>query len=232
MRKLIDRRRVLAAGAGLGAAAALAPVLPGTAQAATAQAGTAQAADSPRSRAWNGTRSANGWPVLDHAESFGIEGSGRSVRLATGPAAVILLHVARRFHYEIDGLREGDVQGHTRSRDILQRYESNHLSGTAIAIRPRAYPVGVKGGLYPRELVVVRDILAELDGVVAWGGDFGTPKESHFEIAYQPGHPEVDALARRIQTWNSGSGGEGAGATDAFDPERQAQARAFARRAG
>ncbi|MDX3853437.1 M15 family metallopeptidase [Streptomyces sp. AK02-01A] len=222
MREFIDRRRVLATGAGLGAATALAPIL----------SGTAQAEDSGPSRVWNGTRSANGWPVLDNGENFTIEGSGLSVRLAAGSVAVILLHVARRFHYEINQLREGDVRGHIRSRNILQRYESNHLSGTAVAIRPDAFPAGVKGGLYPYELVVVRDILTELDGVVAWGGDFATPKESHFEIAYRPEHPKVKGVARKIQGWDSGPGGEGAGATDAFDPRRQARARDFVRRTG
>ncbi|MEU8759682.1 M15 family metallopeptidase [Streptomyces sp. NPDC048659] len=215
----IDRRRVLAAGAALGAATALAPALTGTAHAAPA----------PRAAAWTGKRTANGWPVLEQAQEFTVEGSGRRVRLAAGPAAVLLLHVARRFHYEIAELRADDLDGHTRNRTVGQRYESNHLSGTALAIRPAAYPTGVKDGLYPRELVVVRDILAELEGTVAWGGDFRTPKESHFQLAHGPGDRRLTAVAARIEGWNAGPGGVGAGATDAFAPERRARARAFAR---
>ncbi|MFF5051309.1 hypothetical protein ACFY2P_32015, partial [[Kitasatospora] papulosa] len=98
MRNQIDRRGVLLAGAAIGATTALAG-LPGTAYAA--------AAGAPTGRRRPGAKSANGWPVLDEAELLPIEGSGRSVRLAGGDAAVILLHVARRFHYEIDQLREG-----------------------------------------------------------------------------------------------------------------------------
>ncbi|MFI1889720.1 hypothetical protein [Streptomyces jumonjinensis] len=192
-------------------------------------AGPAAAAAPAASGVWRGNRSANGWPVLEEAEEFDIEGSGRTVRLAGGDAAVILLHVARRFHYEIDQLRRGDVHGHTRSRRTRERYESNYLSGTAIAIRPEGYPVGVKGGLYPRELVIVRDILVELDGAVVWGGDLSTPKESHFEIALKPGHPKLKGVARKIQGWND-SPGEGAGAVDAFEPKRRAQAKKFALR--
>ncbi|GAA4306366.1 hypothetical protein GCM10023086_24570 [Streptomyces venetus] len=117
-------------------------------------------------------------------------------------------------------------------RRISEEYESNHLSGTAIAIRPRSYPVGVKGGgLYPNELVVVRDILAELDGVVRWGGDFTPAKESHFEIGVKPGHPRLKGVARKILGWEEGPEDQGAGATEAFDPERRGRARAFARRA-
>lgn len=222
MRHGIDRRSVLVTGAALGATTALG-----------AFSGTAHAADGApsESRRWSGGTSANGWPVLEEAKSFRIEGSGRSVRLADGDAAVILLNVARRFHYEIDQLRADDVAGHTTNRTVVQAYESNYLSGTALAIRPLAYPSGVKGGLYPHELVVVRDILAELDGVVAWGGDFDTPKESHFEIAYEPGHPRVKGVARTIRGWHEGPGDEGAGTIDAFDPERRRRSRAFARRA-
>ncbi|KQX81288.1 MULTISPECIES: hypothetical protein [Streptomyces] len=214
------------AGAALGATTALA-ALPGTAYAAP---GAPSAEGTPGSRRWSGAKSANGWPVLEEAELFRIEGSGRSVRLAGGDAAVILLHVARRFHYEIDQLRDGDVTGHSTTRGAIQDYESNYLSGTALAIRPLAYPVGAKGGLYPHELVVVRDILAELDGVVGWGGDLPTPKESHFELAYGPGHPKVKGVARTIRAWQAGPGSAGAGAVDAFDPERRSRSRAFARR--
>ncbi|GHE24189.1 hypothetical protein [Streptomyces thermodiastaticus] len=48
--------------------------------------------------AWKDPESRNGWPVLAQAPSHRIEGSGQEVRLAAGDAAVILLHVARRFH--------------------------------------------------------------------------------------------------------------------------------------
>ena len=223
----LSRRRVLGATTALAGATALGGL--GSAPAAAAgRAGTR--AGSVRASAWTRSRSANGWEVLDEATLYGIEGSGRSVRLAGADAATILLHVARRFHYEIDQLRKDDVRGHRTSRAVEQPYESNYLSGTAIEIREPAYPLGARAGFYPQELVVIRDILAELDGVVAWGGDFSVPKESHFEIALKPGHPKVKGTARKIAAWNAGPGGQGAGAVDAFDAGRQKRARAFARR--
>nr|WSZ96935.1 twin-arginine translocation signal domain-containing protein [Streptomyces sp. NBC_00857] len=182
-------------------------------------------------RTWKGSKSKNGWPILDEATTFSIEGSGQKVSLIEGDAATILLHVARRFHYEVDSLRTGDVRGWTSDRKVTEAYESNYLSGSAIAIRPVWYPVGAKGNLYPNELVVIRDILAELDGVVAWGGDFARPKESHFEITPKPGHPRLKGVARKIRGWNIGPGDEGAGAIDAFDPMRRSASRAFERRA-
>lgn len=214
----MSRRRFLAAAAAITGATVVTTI--SAAEAAPAEPG-----------AWRASTSANGWPVLAQAGWHAIEGSGQQVRLADD-AAVILTHVARRFHYEIDQLRTGDVHGHVATLQITERYESNYLSGSALAIRPLAYPVGVAGGLWPRELVVVRDILAELDGVVAWGGDFDRPKESHFEIALKPGDARVKGAVRRITGWAGGAGGQGAGAVDAFDPSRRAKAKAFARSGG
>lgn len=218
----ISRRRFLGATAAVTLVATLLP--DGAAQAAPVPAG--------KTTRWRGRHSANGWPILGQADRYPLEGSGLHVELADGDAAVILAQIARRFHYEIDQLRDGDVHGFVQSRNVEQAYESNYLSGSALAIRPRAYPVGVKGGLYPRELIVVRDILAELDGAVAWGGDFASPKESHFEIAHPPGHAKVTAAARRITGWRQKRHGLGAGATDAFDPQRRAASTAFSQPAG
>ncbi|WP_399888900.1 hypothetical protein ACGH7X_26565 [Streptomyces sp. BBFR51] len=217
----MSRRGLMGGGAG-----ALAAVTLGSTAAAP------PAAAAPRAEPeWREGTSANGWKVLAEAdtEEYLVEGSGVTVRLAPGDPSVLLLHVARRFHYEIDALRAGDLQGHGTSRLVSHPFESNHLSGTAMNIRPRAYPLGVGGGLYPAELVVIRDILAELDGTVAWGGDLPTPKESHFAIALPPTHPKTKRVARTIRGWNADPG-KGAGATDAFAPDRRARATTFARR--
>ncbi|WP_030897583.1 hypothetical protein [Streptomyces sp. NRRL F-5126] len=217
----LSRRRFIGAGTTAVAAATLLDI--GTA-------GGARAATVADAGTWKGATSANNWPVLDGATSFVVEGSGEKVSLAEGDAATVLLHVARRYNYEIDTLRTGDVHGWRADRKVAEAYESNYLSGSALAIRPAMYPVGSKGNLYPNELIVVRDILAELDGAVAWGGDFATPKESHFEITLKPGHPRLKGVARKILGWKRGPGNAGAGAVDAFDPRRRSAARAFERR--
>jgi hypothetical protein len=137
------------------------------------------------------------------------------------------LHVARRFHYEIDTLRDGDVVGFTPDQPVTQPFESNYLSGTAITIRSICYPLGARGGFYPWEHTVIRDILAELGGAVSWGGDERIPKESHFQIAQTPGHPAIRAAAQQIRGWNDTPGGQGADAVNAFDTKRLQAAHQF-----
>lgn len=176
----------------------------------------ALAAPATGSTTWKGSTSANGWPVLNTAPTFRIEGSSESANLADGDPATVLLYVARRFNYEVDSLRPGDVTAHNSNRSIAQPYESNYLSGTAIAIRPLLYPVGAGGMFYPNELAVIKDILAELNGIVAWGGNAATPKESHFDIAVRPGDARLKATAAKIRGWDEQTGGEGAGIVSAF----------------
>lgn len=53
---------------------------------------------------------------------------------------------------------------------------------------------------------MVRDILTELDGAVAWGGDFDVPQESHFEVALGPTHPKVRGVARKLRAWRDTPG--------------------------
>ena len=63
---------------------------------------------------------------------------------------------------------------------------------------------------------VIKDILAELNGTVAWGGNAAIPKESHFEIAVRPGDARLKATAAKIRGWDEQPGGEGAGIVSAF----------------
>lgn len=110
--------------------------------------------------------------------------------------------MARRFHYEIGALKAGEIAGHRTARTISQPYESNYLSATAIAIRPELYPLGVRDGFFPLELTIVRDILAECEGVIRWGGDETNPMEGHFQIDVKPGDRKLRVLAARIDGWN------------------------------
>ncbi|OIJ63681.1 M15 family metallopeptidase [Streptomyces mangrovisoli] len=184
-----------------------------------------------------GTRSPNGWLVNTAANQGGsvwtrpVAGTGFGVDVAIGPAETVLVHVIRRFHYEIDTLRPGDVVGFRTPGSVKHGdHEENHASGTAVDIRPGSYPRGVKGGFLAYEVAVIRDILAECEGVVRWGGDFTVPDESHFEIVTAPGDSRLRALDKKLRRWNS-TPGQGAGVIrDPQDKKRLAAAEKVERR--
>ncbi|MCQ8831584.1 hypothetical protein [Streptomyces malaysiensis] len=191
--------------------------------------GPATAAGAERAL-WREERSANGWPVTSEVHEHQVEGTEQvTVPLLAGDVATALLFVARRFNYEIATLDAGEVTGHSMDRAVSARYESNYLSGTAIAIRPVLYPVGSKDGLFPHETVVIRDILADCEGVVRWGGDEKIPKESHFQIDVGPGDERLATVARKFEQWDR-TPGAGPGTINAFVSERQRAAKALERR--
>ncbi|MET0492394.1 MAG: hypothetical protein ABW000_04605 [Actinoplanes sp.] len=124
-------------------------------------------------------------PAASPLQTFQVQGSDLTVTLLPGQAATILLYVARRFHYEIDTLGPGDLRADP--------------TGTVLDIRPGWYPPGASGGFLPHQLVVVRDILAECDGLVRWGGDDAAePREGRFALGVRPAEPRLSALAGRM----------------------------------
>jgi hypothetical protein len=122
----LTRRQALGLTAGLTAGALL------------ATAPTA-AASAPERSVWREPRSQNGWPVIDGngAALLRVEGTNVNVPLLKGDVAAVLVYVARRFAYEIDMLRPGDVQGHTDHRTVgPQRYDLHKRSGRALPWLP------------------------------------------------------------------------------------------------
>jgi hypothetical protein len=187
----------------------------------------------PSTSRWNGAVSANGWPVIGPAEvgPSRVEGSAASVAVLAGDVAAVLVHVLRRFHYEVRALGSGAVLGHTVDRSVRSAAESNHLSGTAVAIRPDLYPIGVGGGFHVAEVAVVRDILADCEGVVRWGADDPRlPKEGHFQIDVPPGDQRLRRVARTLGAPGDASGRAAGSMPDPFTTARGERAAQLARR--
>ncbi|WP_369259829.1 hypothetical protein [Streptomyces sp. R35] len=172
-------------------------------------------------RVMTGKPSRNGWEMERVADDGGniftrpvpgtpLTGSaGIAVRM--GDVETVLVHVVRRFHYEIDELRKGDVIA-WRSPGTVRKglAESNQASGTAIQIRPGSYPAGARGGFFPQQQLLIKDILAELNGVIRWGGNDPKPDESLFYIAVRPDDSRLARTANRIRRWDE-TPGRGAG---------------------
>ncbi|MEJ3742854.1 hypothetical protein WEI85_06165 [Actinomycetes bacterium KLBMP 9797] len=210
---MITRRTLLGAAAGAGAIAL------------TPAAAAAAAPDA----------SANGWSIDPAAiATYRIEGSAASVALRRGPAAVVLLHVARRWHYEIAPLDTGEgggVAGHTAGRAVRAAFETNYLSGTAIALHPTAYPVGGSERLWPYHEVIVRDILVDCAGTVVWGGDLTPATAAHFHVVAAPDDRALARVAARLDPGEHAvSASQTAGmVTDPATPERREKARRLPR---
>jgi hypothetical protein len=142
----------------------------------------------------------------------------------------VLVHVVRRFHYEIDALREGDVVGWRSPTGVRKELpESNQASGTAVQIRPGHCPAGTRGNLFPLQVMVIRDILAELEGLVRWGGDDRNPAESLFFLDVPPGDSRLAEVATRIRAWQD-IPDRGAGSpVDVVSTSRRSRAEALER---
>nr|WP_303710980.1 M15 family peptidase [Kutzneria buriramensis]WKX09852.1 M15 family peptidase [Kutzneria buriramensis] len=189
-------------------------------------------------RVYTGKPSKNGWEMEKVADGGGtiwtrpLPGTALGgVQVRLGDVETALVHVIRRFHYEIDELRRDDLIGWRRPGDVRKGLaESNQASGTAVQIRPGFYPSGQRGGFFANQVVVIRDILADCEGVVRWGGDDPKPDEALFYIDVKPGNEQLTQVANKFRAWTA-TPGVGAGASaDPFQPKRRQTAERLARR--
>jgi hypothetical protein len=144
------------------------------------------------------------WPVEPAADSGGaiwtrpVPGTALEFAVRLGAVAAVLTHVVLRYHYEIDNLVAGEVVGRHQGDSIPAGPESNYFSGTAVAIRPRWFPIAAADEHTARQKLLISNIVSELSGVVRWGGTFDRTWESHFQIDVAPDDPRLDAVAARI----------------------------------
>jgi hypothetical protein len=144
--------------------------------------------------------SQNGWPVADRDQQDRSSVHGVTVPngLLAGDVATVLHHLMDRFHREVEELRDGWCWGwHVKTIEGSSTI-SNHASGTAVDLNAPRHPVGVRGTFTPAQRTAIRAILADLDGVVRWGGDYvRRADDMHFEI--NKGSAAVHAVAVKIR---------------------------------
>ncbi|WP_328780471.1 hypothetical protein [Streptomyces canus] len=183
-----------------------------------------------------GTVSHNGWDMEKVADDRGniytrpVPGTPLDVRVRMGDVETVLVHVIRRFHYDIDALgvrgEPRPVEGWVPPSEIhdSRHPESNLASGTAVVVRPGSYPLGARGGFTDAEELLVRDILADCEGIVRWGGSDRRPYEGLFYLNVKPGDPRLAKVASKLRDWD-GAPGQGAGVlVDMTQPSRRRRA--------
>jgi len=158
-------------------------------------------------RVLTGRPSHNGWEMEKVADDRGhihtrpVPGTQLvGVQVRMGEVEVILACLIGRFHREVDELRDGDVVGWRPPASVRASLpESNLASGTAILLRPGHYPAGQRGGFFPLQTAALREILADLDGVVRWGGDDPAVNEALFYVNVGPSDLHLPLTANRIR---------------------------------
>lgn len=139
------------------------------------------------------SRSQNGWSVIDHdgctdRAVLGVEFPNGWRR---GDVDVIFAYLIGRLHREVEALDKGGCWGWFVKPIEGSATISNHASGTAIDYNAPAHPMGSRNTYSAAKRSKIRAILADLEGVVRWGGDYtGRPDDMHFEI-----HASADDVA-------------------------------------
>jgi len=136
-------------------------------------------------------KSQNGWPAKANLKTVVIEPvKGVKLRIVDNHyVEYVFTYLVQQYHKRVDkvtGPHKADDWGFAyRANRNAPNSLSNHASGTAIDLDATEHPNGVptKKTFSQKQIQEIHKILAELDGVVRWGGTYTTtPDAMHFEI--------------------------------------------------
>jgi D-alanyl-D-alanine carboxypeptidase-like protein len=151
------------------------------------------------------TYSQNGWPVDPPRSSRTIPGTKVKVTVADGPAGDVLMYVLGRIDREVEDIDlrstmgEADDWGYANRSIRGSVSTSNHASATAVDINATRHGLGAVGTFSKSAVAKIHAILADVDHVVRWGGDYtGRRDEMHFEI--NASYARVAAVAKKLDS--------------------------------
>jgi hypothetical protein len=146
----------------------------------------------------------NGWPScgIDGCTSNPIPGTNVSIPLQSGIPNTIMKAFAAAFNVNVQPLRQADTGGWTPTNSVAT---SNHLGGTAMDLRWEDHPMGnAYAGYSADQIATVREMLAFFEGMIFWGNDWTSPKDSmHFQMGYGTFNNQAkcnDFIRRKIQS--------------------------------
>jgi predicted chitinase len=138
----------------------------------------------------------NGWPSCDYdgCDTSKVPGTSVSIPVQIGIPNTILKAFLADLHAYVEPYNgANDWGGWTATNSVAT---SNHLGGTAVDFNWDDHPMGPAAedpaagwqgsSLIPGdEVPAVRDLLNWYEGMVFWGADWDTPKDSmHFQMGY------------------------------------------------
>jgi len=145
--------------------------------------------------------SQNGWPCYTQANPPSYKSCWATGRLAPD-AAPVLEYLMEQFDKRVERINVGEIKDDDWAfapRNIEGTSTiSNHASGTAVDLNATKHPQFKVGTFTPAQVTEIRKILAELDGVGRWGGDYPAARrdEMHFEI--NAGPAKVAAVVKKL----------------------------------
>lgn len=147
--------------------------------------------------------SQNGYSVIESTQTkdyeVGVE--GLLVPLRNDDCGVVLADFLRKYNNRVEPLGRTETFGYSKRQIAGTDEWSNHASATAADANSAQHPFGRTGTFTVNEVFELRELLAEYDGVIRWGGNYsGTKDEMHFEIDRD--YDEVQLLASIIKRHN------------------------------
>lgn len=147
--------------------------------------------------------SQNRWPVYTSGSHSDLVVLPRVTgRVRGGSVATILGYISDEFHKRVEPVRKDWSWGYAYRpiRNATSGY-SNHASATAIDLNAPEHPLGARNTFSAAQVREIRKILAEVGGLVRWGGDyFSRGDEMHFEINVPPSDPRLTLVAAALKS--------------------------------
>jgi hypothetical protein len=148
------------------------------------------------------------WPASRDPNAIGVKPfkvAGRDFPggVKGGDVATVLTYVAAHVHWRVECLYTGydrDDWGYNYRPNTNNPSDlSKHARAVAIDINATTHPNGKHNTFTYAQVKTIRKILRECGGVIAWGGDFPTKDEMHFEVDDNATPADVKAVARRLR---------------------------------
>lgn len=124
--------------------------------------------------------SQNGWtaPAPSLANLSWITGKVRA-----GDVYVVFNYLCTRFNAEVERINKSWSWGYAFRPIAGTSTLSNHASGTAVDLNAPAHGLGLTGTFSAKQAAAIRQILADLEGIIRWGGNYrGRKDEMHFGV--------------------------------------------------